>query len=34
MRERATGLDGRLEARVREGVFRVSARLPLTGDPA
>lgn len=34
MRERAAGLDGWLEAGVRNGSFRVHARLPLAGDQA
>jgi signal transduction histidine kinase len=34
MRERAAGLDGRLDARAEDGRFRVSARLPLTDAPA
>ena len=32
MRERATGLDGSLEAGLRDGRFMVLARLPLTGS--
>jgi signal transduction histidine kinase len=34
MRERAAGLDGTLDADVRDGRFLVHARLPLGGNPA
>ena len=34
MRERAVGLDGRLEAGMHDGCFRVHARLPIGGEPA
>jgi hypothetical protein len=32
MRERAVGLGGTLDAGVRDGHFRVHARLPLAGE--